>query len=446
MRKIILGLTTMALLTQPVLAQQASIEDRVSELEAQNSLNIFSFSGTFNTRYDSIKYDPLITTANSTNTDLGEATHDVMRMKLGLNINADVSPKIKFYTTLSASKMFNLFATQGSSATTLETPLTGDLGDANTYESSSIFLEKAYMDYFFAENWAFSIGRLPSVNGPPSHFWDGVARQGTYPLHLYNSNLDGIALSHNMNRWMPEGYTLDARVIYTPLQYKNLKNPPAGLTDKNGNKMNSKSDLVAYQFEVGSPSSTWTDSWSFIYSHLKINPINLNFEISSSAPFTSTPDLTAVINYDFDVINFEAQGIAGTGFDLHLLHVSTKIQQENYGSVVSSLNFEKDYAGNGSLVGLRYRFNSSNLLGAEVISNSKYFFIGDSSSGSLSNLYGTNGKANHVYYTHKLESNLGLRIGMTQQDPEYNSFDGGTEPTEREQKITGYYANLRLDF
>ncbi len=35
---------------------------------------------------------------------------------------------------------------------------------------------------------------------------------------------------------------------------------------------------------------------------------------------------------------------------------------------------------------------------------------------------------------------------MTQQDPEYNSFDGGTEPVEREQKITGYYANLRLDF
>ena len=36
------------------LAQSKTLEERVAELEANQSLNIFSFSGTFQTRYDQI--------------------------------------------------------------------------------------------------------------------------------------------------------------------------------------------------------------------------------------------------------------------------------------------------------------------------------------------------------------------------------------------------------
>ena len=69
----------------------------------------------------------------------------------------------------------------------------------------------------------FSVGRMPTNQGPGTHEYDGLQRQGTYPRIAYNMILDGYAATYNMHKFVPQGHNLSARLVYTPLMSYNTQ-------------------------------------------------------------------------------------------------------------------------------------------------------------------------------------------------------------------------------
>lgn len=455
--KIILAAT----LALPVLGQAQSLEDRVSELEAQQSLNTISVSGSLTSKYDSVL----------TKTSTAKDQMDVLRMKFMLNVNSNISDKLKFYSTLSTSKYFNWFSATTPSDTDTQyysDTLKGDFADANRYETSHVFLEKAYFDYFMTKSLALSVGRLPTVHGPYTEYYLGLARQGTYPLHLYNVSLDGMALSYNLA--LTESQMLSFRYIYTPLYVRGATNDRAKSAkllnnkDVDGNKINPINSVGTVMLEYGHSDPGFAGRIGAMVSRMEASPVGYNYDITTAL---SGPEITVKSKITVDTINLEFYDIADVGLDVYAVSVSTLQNFRQIGSdaavaIANSGNtgasdlllaglgqkeFKDNRRGSGSLYGVRYRFLNKYHIGYETISNSKFTLITDAASGSLTGLYDTNGTADHTYIAAKLEPNLVLRIGATTQKPKFDEFGGGRAPKEvTGTTITNTYADLRLDF
>ena len=236
-----------------------TLQDRVSELEAQQSLNIFKFSGLLETRYDSITASETLPLA-----PVGVPFEDktnYFRLRFSLNADAQVSPMISVYSRLTTTKFFNTYKVDSKGSGAAPSYFT-DLSDARNENGSQVYLEKAYADIKLGQSGAvFSFGRLPTVDGPVLQMAEGRPRSGTYPALVYNSILDGLALSYNKNS---EQTTYAARLIYTPASYYSLgdgklTSSPNLLTspvNSAGSKLNTTVDLTSFMLELN---HTFTD-------------------------------------------------------------------------------------------------------------------------------------------------------------------------------------------
>ena len=85
-KKISAVLVAGALMAPQAFAQAKTLEERVAELEANQSLNIFNFSGIFTTRYDDILKAKQTEPAASA---LDTKDLNYMRMKFQFNIESN---------------------------------------------------------------------------------------------------------------------------------------------------------------------------------------------------------------------------------------------------------------------------------------------------------------------------------------------------------------------
>ena len=493
MRKIILGLTTMALLTQPVLAQQASVEDRLSELEANASLNVWSFRGTLVTRYDSLSgeqetdskviSDALKAGLNGASAGAGDLyagalnqdafekqSTSHLRLRYSFDADASVSPTFKFYSRLTASKFMNKFASQGSSSD----GLTDDLTSADAGNGSQIVLEKAYADLLLQNtNFIISAGRLPTVDGAPTHFWDGRARLGTYPMMSYNAVLDGFAVTYKADEFLGGTNKLAARIVYTPFSNINFGSPLGGTgiltpySDGNSNKMPNQTDLTALQLDYSTGQTSFAENVSVIVQQLKSSKINFNTGASPLADAgTSNPtDLT--LELGSTTVAVEVNNLMDSGFDLSLTHFMSQVKTQGtlhvyiqgsgyqkmggYGCFSTTLSTlgqgcEETYNGNISVASLSYKLPISARIGAEYVKGGKENFYFDGAGENLTDFYSTPGTATHLYWTQMLSSNTTFRFGVMNQNYEYTTLGYGRAAIESDRKIMTSYANLRMDF
>ena len=525
-KKLILGMALgLAVVAAPV-AQAMTLEDRVGELEASQSLNIWNFSGSLVTRYDNIatKQDTAVNPASNINAitssqlkGLGNTMFDAwctataastcalvvggvapaaitgaynrpvldskvnyIRLISQLNADANVSPYIKFYSRLTATKFFNRYAGQGGSPT-----LTQDVSSSDNYAGSQVVFEKAYTDITVpGTNLIVSAGRIPTSDGGPAHFWDGRARLGTYPMLSYNVSLDGMALTYKLDSLMPTDNKLAARVIYTPFNNTNSGNgvnrndwlqlPTKGV----GDTFNNINDLVAVQLDYSVRNTMFADNINFIAQYLKSGQFNLN---SGSDPrSTSIPNPSDItLAFEWTTLMLEMNRIAGSNFDLSAQYLMSKLNSKGTlytfvpGSYVTSASApaaagyypsfytplggfgcsnangtgcEGSFDGSILVVDLRYKLGGT-YLGAELQQGSSSQFFFDGASEQLSGFYNTPGTGTHVYVTHQFTQNLSSRIGFMQQNYKWTGLIyGGVPDTETDKKVQTTYANLRLDF
>lgn len=426
-------------------AETKSLEDRVSELEANQSLNIFNFSGTLINRMDDI-LKASQTTPNVTGDKAFDNSNLIyMRLKFQLNMDANVSKYIKFYSRLTASKFYNISTASGTESSLQ----TGDLGVANDYESSAVYLEKAYVDVSVPDTaLTFSVGRLPTVDGQPANYLDGRARMGTYPLIAYNSNFDGIGLTYRLDQYMPQDQKLALRVLYTPLSNPNYGTSGTqgfvtpGLTEA-GSNVATQTSISAVQADYSIDNSKIADNVGIVVQGIDTGNIYINGAAALGAGNSSLS-----IGIKQAILATEFNGIAHTPFDLSASYLYTSIRsQGSYGALGGFGNSDgstSTVGGGNLLLSARYRLPTW-IFGAEYVNGSKNSSYFETAQNDLTSFYGTTGNAYHVYVTKKFTENLALRLGYMYQKYTNTPVGPGVSSAS-DLTIQTAYLNMRVDF
>ncbi|WP_413576865.1 DUF3373 family protein [Bdellovibrio sp. HCB290] len=427
-------------------AQAATLEERVSELEANQSLNIFNFSGTFTTRFDDIiKAEQTQPATDAFGQDATFDSKDLtyLRMKFQFNIDANVSKNIKFYSRLTTSKHFNTFYQQDATSSNSD-----DLSASNAYDSSRVVLEKAYADFTVADGLTLFVGRLPTVDGQPQNYKDGRARMGTYPMLSYDSVLDGMGLSYKMDQWMPQGQTLAFRALYTPFSQYYAGSSGAYTTTPTtqaGANLPTNSAGYGVMLDYGISDMSWADSMGLVL---------LNFQTSDiyyASPDTTTLGVSSLtLKVGGTTLAWELNGIAKTGWDLSASYLASTLNSNGQlaanipGTGFGTSKSDDTNTGSVFLLSTRYRMGSW-IFGGEWVNGSENSFYYATATEDLTNFYSTHGNGYHAYVTKKFTQNLAFRVGYMLQDYDYTPTGiGAVKASDR--KIETGYANLRLDF
>jgi Protein of unknown function (DUF3373) len=486
MKKLFLTrLTIMSLMTTMIMslggfAQKASadektIEARVSELEANQSLNIFKISGSLTNRHDSIGF-----TNNSSTAFPKDDNQNVNldRLRFDLNLDADVSERLKFFSTMTASKVWNQLYSQNDTTYNIF-PQGRELGGASAYRDTGLLLSKAYFDYSLRSlPLVVSIGRLPTFDGPPTHLPMGRARMGTYPRLAYNASLDGAALSYRMNSLLPENHSLVFQFIYSPLSFTNHAGT-GGLanvqpTANNGAQRDaSQSPIYAYMMDYNVKSAWWSNL-NFIAQYLDSRPVRegdttLTFFGDGTGPTTGLP---TGINYTFPVYSDASFGLNRTtfylgvedlfhaGVDLSASYLKTHVDavgqyRFSNGTPVGSFLLAPgqnsgSFDGSTFLLSARYRLPIQSLrrpfIGGEYQYGSSELLAMDYMAEDLTGFYGNRGTGYHAYYIQPIDDNFSFRVGYTTQHAlRVLPTNGVGAFIDCDRQYSALYGTLRLD-
>jgi len=437
-------------------AEEKSLEARVSELEAHNYLNYFSFGGLLETRYDSIKTD------RKANAALGQSAIDAstqfLRLKSSLDLSANISDKIKFYSRYTGSKFFNTLNSTGGGQLILNEAFQG-----RDFTGAQIYIEKAYADYTFFQNEnsssVFSFGRLPTSDGPPINMINGRPRQGTFALLAYNSNFDGFGLSYNQK--IDSTQSVSARFLYTPLSavYRGTATGTGAYltpyTSTNNLKVNNLTDIDSLILEYSNKDIKFAENFSLIYHGFLTG--NFGFadrQLNSAAGANLYTGITES-SIELHSLTATMDNIANMNIDFGFSVTSTKIKNSGvltssnpaaaptvYG--VAARTQGETVNGSEVLGNVKYRFNNKYALGAEYLTNNNAYssaFTND----DLTQYYRTQGSAYQIYALVKPESELTLRFGYAHQDWDRTTQTLGPS-NDTDQNIDTYYTNVRLDF
>ena len=473
-----------AVLAEATLSQ---LEERLSNLELKNDLNLLQFGGRFITRYDNI---------HLTQNDRDSFNHNLYRLQFSLDMQANISSKLTFFGRYTTSKYFNHFNRGASTdaivvgANPTESSNTRDLDIADNFEGGPTnYLERAYLNYNITDSLVASVGRLPTIDGSPSEFVDDSSRQGTYPLMAFSYVLDGVALTHNTQ--FEGGSTLSSRLVYTPtINYDGLdinmsqggrsislpaavlsgaettalglgNNPGTyvfTLTGYQARQMKTAGSMLTGMMDYSKKGALGSKELSVIGQYSQI------FDLYY--PYSAISNLS--IDYGIGTLMTQVNGVGGSNFDFSFSYSLTNVKSYGYvnranlsiksvasanataagtkcidfaalgrGNTSAALNGtcqgfltnkEKDsVTGHGFLLSSKYKFSSDMLknpsLGFEAIYGTEEFFKFDGASHELSGFYSTRGWGGHLFWLQPITDGLKARIGYINK---VNGFGSGT--------------------
>lgn len=182
------------------------VDERLTNLELYQSINQIQFDLQLNNYFGIFKVKdrrPAQVASDYSGVDEDQRTR--MNSQVRLSANANISNELfiysQFESNFQANSEFNTNNTP-SSNTTFQRRGTG------------VFVRRAYFDYHFSDHFSFSMGRLPTTNGPPQNVRNNLSRSGTYPLGSFSIPLDGVAITSGYQ--MGENNQLILRTIYVP--------------------------------------------------------------------------------------------------------------------------------------------------------------------------------------------------------------------------------------
>ena len=163
------------------------LNERVDENEFQSSLNKIKWGGEFIVNVANYYVD--LNSKNYSNTNRWD-------MRVALNMNARINEKTKFTGRLMMTKAW------GSAVSLNLAYLDATQGRADG--TSALYVERAYVDYYFNNDFVVTIGRQPSSDGPGMNLKYDSRRKATYPALLFNGAADGIVLTYKIRHFIPK--------------------------------------------------------------------------------------------------------------------------------------------------------------------------------------------------------------------------------------------------
>ena len=286
-----------------------------------------------------------------------------------------------------------------------------------------------------------SVGRLPTVDGPPLNWEDNVSREGTYAHLAYSNVLDGAAATVNLSSMLPTNHVLMTRFVYTP--FSNISSSAGKLT-AGAQKLDSINGLYVGMLEYSTKGQNFGE---FLVLGQTL--------IGRGLQYTRTTTGALIGNYNTYSLYSHMTNIMNAGFDLSGTYFMSSYENTQLisgsGQYTNKLNDKK--MGHAFLITTRYQIPVEVLknpsLGVEYIKGDKYFNKSDPTSRDVTGFYTTRGHGVHVYYSQPIETGLKLRLGYVTKTDKYARGDTTGEITTakiRNNKSKDMYAQVRLDF
>jgi hypothetical protein len=421
-------------------ATNSELESRIEDLELTRDLNIFSFSGDLENRYDYYQ-----TVDNKSSVSNNNANKQRFATYFRFNVEAKPTDKLAFYGRFAVSKNWNDFTTRSG------TSVVSDSGEGGRdRDGSKLFLTRAFINYNITKSLTFSIGRLPTVDGPPYHEVEGTARSGAYPMLAYANYLDGMALTHGTK--LGNG-RLSTRLVYTPTQFVDSTTGSTDVDSKDdvGGKISPTQNVYSFMVDYEGNATKWYNSMNLIAQYLVID----DFVVDSA---TVTNGTTTAVNGNIKlsqknlVLHAGFSGIAKTGLDLSISY--KKMDQDTVGKLAPTVGFygsntgEVNRDGNVILANVAYNLNAKWKFGAEYIKIGDYLLQSDNTRNIISFYGGEGSKGHHLYVVSKFDDNIKLIFGfMKKEIPRTYAVQGifGAETSQDLERTSGY-ARLIANF
>jgi hypothetical protein len=432
--KQILPLSLSMVLGSQVLAAEDDISKRIEALELQSYSNTLTWNGYFETRYDQVTFKP---------NGADKVRMNLSRNLAGIDFKSQPLPNVSVFGRLAYSTVFNNFGTASGTAASLGRP----------YSGNEVRFERLFVNYGLLDGLTFSAGRLPTLDGPPGHLWDGLARQGSYPRQVYSSSLDGYALTYRIPLG-DEKQQLSARLVYTPLSHIDVTNGATGVDVFKPEEIQVGGVATGTLNSSTTPLTSWMLDYSWDNSGLaqNITAIYQGFQFSD---FKMMPGWK--IDYSINAIYLEVKDIASLGLTVYESYAKTKVKNEGGVTVAPGVTYgvgaskaDATVEGTVNLTGLTYTLPvaamNNPLLGYEIYSADKNSLQFEASNRDPFGFYVQRGKGSHIFYTQPLNANIKLRVGMMDSKPSHAAGIPTGEVAETKDKMTSVYANLRTDF
>ncbi len=445
-------------LQKTVVEQQELIEEleeRLDDVEKQNASDTIHWRGELRV----ISHN---TTYRQPDQEIKEK-NDFRQLRLRLHMRTDVVNKFRFVGRLSTFKNWGESFEPTLSLNTAVTP-----------NDSSVYLERAYVDYFFNSIFSFSFGRIPASDGPPSELIEESPRQSTYPQALYEIELDGIVLSANLpgHSFMKPA----ARFIYG--EFNN--------SDESVMYRDNGLDSIKLQvYQLESELSFARTQGLIVLDHAEvtglgsytttIEELRQNLSLQTGVPYKVAKSPKSVWDGTLNLIHIQFNDIENTGIDFYSSYIHTAIDSNGkryqlspvdptaplpsicFGASTNCFADTKPERQHGYAVntGITYRLPLPKLsnpkIGAEYHTASKDTF----SPGFVSEyadlglvFHNVLGHASHVYWIQPLKRNLFARFGIRRSKSNYlNFFDRVSAASSRlKQSLEDAYFLLNARF
>lgn len=416
-----------ALTSRDVLAQNGSIEERITLLEEQleevklsETLNRFNFSGTFINHLETINKK----SQNKVSGDDSRFNGSALAMQVGLNIDVEISNNLKFFTTLAMGKLWN-----NDNRTAVEQGSYGSMAGSYGYYGSGVRYDVAYLRWQSKnQNWFFSLGRMTTRGGPPMNQLDGLYRTGTYPRLAYNAIFDGLAGGYNFKEFMPTNQSFVTRIFYTPFINLNDTDRASPLNDETtGDRVTSRSDQIAILNE-------WEMSKSKLAERISVYSMLWYYDDY----------------YDSEYQDADRPGIEYFRATSHTLYLGLeRIAQTGFSASLSQLHVQQEISGeepdtfDAYLTSLSYQFEKGHIFGAEIIHTGRAYYLDDQAYLHFNDFYiRSRNSGQHIFFTMPLKYAQIVRIGL------YN-FTAKSDPANFEdnsETVNNYYLSYRIDF
>lgn len=426
MKKFISGLAVLAL-TAPAFAQDTkALESRIEALELSRDLNWVKLGGSLETRYDYIDYErnkgySLFTDAGPSTVNKGGRNDSYYRMWANVNMEAKPSDRLTFFGRLSMAKYFSVLGSNGQPSANF-----ADLADGQATNRSFLFMERAFVNYSIDKNWTFTMGRLPTIDGPNKHIALNQQIMGNYPALAYSAILDGFALTYATQPTTDSVFR--TKLIYTPLQSVNYQGTgTSNLKDANGDSIRTSSDFVSLLAEYEKYNASWFKKNMTIFQalHGEQNPF---YQPASGSGATANTGSDLYVSVNRFVIYTDFEKVAGTNFDFAAQFMYSMVNSR--GSLINgNLNTNvtgnvgwgtdkrsDDQTGYASVITARYQLDLPSLnrpkIGAEWFHSSEDAYVYDAANVNPINMYGSqDADVYHVFYNHTFDGGLALNTG-----------------------------------
>ncbi len=349
--------------------------------------------------------------------------------KLRLSMDAKINDKTKFTGRLSMFKNWSDSTPSNLSDSAQGRKPTG---------GSSIYVERAYVDYAPIDSIILTLGRQPSSDGPGMTLIENTQRKSTYPAILFDGSADGAVLTAKLAPSSKMNPTF--RVAYGKGFQNNTNYSPY---TPNQNEIEDLNVYGAF-YEMSLPFSSMGENLLVLsYVHAT--------DFIGHPEYTDAPNNQNLGDMSLAGIYFENNKAFGTNLNYFISAgfnmPDSNGKTVNFGAMTMNQNvslLEDD--GYAFQIGTRYDIGSVKI-GYEFNKGSQYWYSFTNGSSDLLNKLATRGSVNDIYVLYSMDMYQFVKLGYTMIDYEYtgSGWHIGT-PVKTDDYVNRAYATYNLRF